>query len=123
MNNEIVTNGAGVGAKLGVIYRPVNAFRFGLAYHTPTWYSMSEIYQARIDDDLAAYIDDPDYEKGWVNPAKFTNRYDLKTPGKLVLSGATVLGSNFIFSVDYEVMNYKQMKLGVPSVSYGSKEW
>lgn len=123
LNNEIVTNGAGVGAKLGVIYRPVNAFRFGLAYHTPTWYSMSEIYQARIDDDLAAYIDDPDYEKGWVNSAKFTNRYDLKTPGKLVLSGATVLGSNFIFSVDYEVMNYKQMKLGVPSVSYGSKEW
>ena len=123
LNNEIITNGAGVGAKLGVIYRPVNSFRIGLAYHTPTWYSMSEIYQARVDDDLGAYIDDPKYEKGWVNSAKFTNHYDLKTPDKWVLSGAAVLGNSFILSADYEVMNYRNMKLSVPSGSYSSKDW
>ncbi|MDO5523041.1 MAG: outer membrane protein transport protein [Bacteroidia bacterium] len=115
LNNEITTSGAGVGAKLGVIYRPVNAFRIGLAYHTPTWYSMSEIYQARLDDDLGAFVTDPDYEKGWVNSAKFRNDYNLKTPDKWVLSAAAVLGSNFILSADYELMNYTNMKLSVPS--------
>lgn len=114
LNNELITNGAGVGAKLGIIYRPVNAFRLGVAYHTPTWYSMSEIYQARVDDDMGAYVNDPKYKKGSVNSAKFTNYYDLKSPDKWVLSGAAVLGNRFILSADYELMNYKNMKLSVP---------
>jgi len=123
LNNEIITDGAGVGAKLGVIYRPVNSFRIGLAYHSPIWYSLSEIYQARVDDDLGAYINDPKYEKGWVNSAKFTNNYDLKTPDKWVLSAAAVLGNSFILSADYELMNYKNMKLNVPSSSNDDKNW
>ena len=123
LNNEIRTNGAGIGAKLGVIYRPVNAFRIGLSYHTPTWYSMTEIYQARLDDDLGAFVNDPKYEKGWVNSAKFTNYYDLKTPDKWVLSGAAVLGNSFILSADYELMNYKNMTLSVPSGSNANKNW
>ena len=123
LNNEIITNGAGVGAKLGVIYRPVNAFRIGLAYHTPTWYSMSEIYKASIDDDLEAYVADPNYEKGRTYSAKFTNYYDLKTPDKWVLSGAAVLGNSFILSADYELMNYQNMKLSVPSGSNSDANW
>jgi len=123
LNNEVITNGAGVGAKLGIIYRPVNSIRVGLAYHSPTWYSMSEIYKARVDDDLGAYIDDPKYEKGWINSAKFTNHYDLKTPDKWVLSVAAVLGNSFILSADYEWMNYQHMKLSVPSGSNSSKGW
>ncbi|WP_436416072.1 OmpP1/FadL family transporter [Petrimonas sp.] len=113
LNNEIRTNGAGIGAKLGVIYRPVNSFRIGLAYHTPTWYSMTEIYQARVDDDLGADGGEG-YKKGWVNSGKYTNYYDLKTPDKWVLSGAAVLGNSFILSADYELMNYQNIKLSVP---------
>ncbi len=123
LNNKITTSGSGIGAKLGIIYRPVNQFRIGLAYHTPTWYSMTEIYQARLDDDLGAFVNDPKYEKGWVNSAKFTNYYDLKTPDKWVLSGAAVLGNSFILSADYELMNYKNMTLSVPSGSNANKNW
>lgn len=123
LNNEVITNGAGVGAKLGVIYRPVNSFRIGLAYHTSTWYSMSEIYKASIEDDLGAYVVDPNYEKGRTYSAKFTNYYDLKTPDKWVLSGAAVLGNSFILSADYELMNYQNMKLGVPSGSNSDPKW
>jgi len=123
LNNEIITNGAGVGAKFGVIYRPINSIRLGLAYHTPTWYSMSEIYKASIDDDLGAYVTDPNYKKGRTYSAKFTNHYDLKTPDKWVLSGAAVLGSNFILSVDYELTDYTNMKLSVPSGAYSNMSW
>lgn len=118
LNNEITTNGAGIGAKLGIIYRPVHSFRIGLAYHTPTWYSISEIYKAGMEDNLGAYVTDPDYEKGWVNSKTFSNYYELKTPDKWILSGAAVLGNNFILSADYELMNYKNMKLSVPAGNF-----
>jgi long-subunit fatty acid transport protein len=112
-----------VGAKFGAIYKPVNEFRFGLAYHTPTWYAFSETYEAQIDDDMTAYVTDPDYEPDVTSSEVFPNNYDLKTPGKIVLSAAAVLGNKFIGSVDYELVDYSKMKLMVPSGSSDDADW
>ena len=111
LSNIITSRAAGVGAKLGVIYRPVNSIRLGLAYHTPTWYSFTDDYNAILEDNVDAYVTDPKYKKGRVNSGKWVNHHDLKTPDKWVLSGAAVWGNKFILSADYEVMNYKNMKL------------
>lgn len=115
LNNEISTTGAGVGAKFGVIYRPVHSLRLGVAYHTPMRYSLSERYSGELFDDMGSYISDTDYEPGSTYSAIFTNHYDLSTPGKFVLSGAAVLANNFILSADYEVTDYRNMKLRVPA--------
>ena len=123
LSNGITTSGAGVGAKFGAIYKPVNEFRFGLAYHTPTWYAFSETYEAQIDDDMTAYVTDPDYEPGVTSSEVFSNNYDLKTPGKIVLSAAAVLVNKFICSVDYELVDYSKMKLMVPSGSSDDADW
>ena len=123
LSNWVTTSGAGVGAKIGAIYKPVNALRFGVAYHTPTWYAFSETYEAQMDDDMEAYVTDPDYEPGTTNSEVFSNNYDLKTPGKFVLSVATVLGSKFIASADYELVDYSKMKLMVPSGSSDDADW
>lgn len=123
LTNWFTTSGAGVSAKIGAIYRPVNELRLGVAYHTPTWYTMTETYEAQIDDDMGAYITDPDYKKGQTYSARFTNDYDLKTPGKLVASIATVLGGRFIASLDYELTDYSAMKLSVPSGAYEKHDW
>lgn len=122
LENDITTTGAGVGAKFGLIYRPVNELRLGLAYHTPMWYSMTEVFRAAIDDDMGAYVTDPDYEKGRTSSATFTNYYDLKTPGKIVLSAASVLGNSFILSADYELTDYSNMNLRVPA-GHSDKNW
>ena len=111
LSNGITTSGAGVGAKFGAIYKPVNEFRFGLAYHTPTWYAFSETYEAQIDDDMTAYVTDPDYEPGVTSSEVFSNNYDLKTPGKIVLSAAAVLGNKFNVSIDYELVYYTKIKM------------
>ena len=42
LTNWLTTDGAGVSAKIGAIYRPVNQLRFGISYHTPTYYAMTE---------------------------------------------------------------------------------
>ncbi len=123
LNNEVSTTGAGVGAKLGVIYRPTNMLRIGLAYHTPTWYTMQEYYQASIDDSMAPYVTDPNYEPSRTFSARFPNSYNLKTPDKWVLSLASVIGSRFILSMDYELMDYRKMELGVPDLSSDEQNW
>ena len=123
LTNWVTTSGAGVSAKLGAIYRPVNFLRLGLAWHTPTWYALTETYEAQIDDDMGAYATDPDYEPGQSYSAVFTNDYDLKTPGKFVASIAGVFGNNFIVSMDYERVDYSRMKLEVPSGSSDDPSW
>ncbi|MDD5346325.1 MAG: outer membrane protein transport protein [Proteiniphilum sp.] len=118
LTNWLTTSGAGVSAKFGAIYRPVNELRLGLAYHTPTWYALTETYKAQIDDDMGAYVTDPKYVRDITNSNSYINDYDLKTPGKLVASIATVLGGRFIASLDYEMTDYSKMKLAVPSGAY-----
>lgn len=123
MTNWLTVEGAGVGAKFGAIYRPVNALRIGLAWHTPTWYALTEVYEAQIDHNMGAYVTASGYTSKPENSGRFRNSYDLKTPGKLVASVATVLGSKFIASVDYELQNYNKMKLSVPSNSMDDPNW
>lgn len=123
LTNWLTTSGAGVSAKFGAIYRPVNFLRLGIAYHTPTWYALTETYEAQIADDMGAYISNPDYEPGDTYSAVFTNDYDLKTPGKFVASIAGVFGTKFIASLDYEMVDYSKMKLMIPSGSSDDPSW
>lgn len=114
ISNYSETKGAGVGAKLGIIYRPVNELRLGVAYHTPIYYSITESYSGRIDHDLKSYVTDANYKSDYLDSGIYTDDYNLKTPGKWVVSLAGVLARKFILSADYEMTNYKQMKLGLP---------
>ena len=124
LNNWMKVSGAGVGVKLGAIYRPVNALRIGLAWHSPVRYAMTETYQAEMLEDIQSYLPSyVNYEEGGIHSAVFTNDYDLRTPGKIVASVATVLGSNFIASVDYELKDYGNMKLKLPSNSPDDDRW
>lgn len=123
LTNWLTTSGAGVSGKFGVIYRPVSFLRLGVAYHTPTWYALTETYEAQIDDDMGAYVTNPDYEPAVTFSKVFTNDYDLKTPGKFVASIAGVFGDNFIASIDYELIDYSKMKLSVPSGAYKERGW
>ena len=123
LTNWLTTDGAGVSAKLGAIYRPVNELRIGISYHTPTYYALTETYEAEVEDDMAAYITDPDYVQDITNSRRFSNDYDMRTPGKLVASAATVLGNRFIVSVDYEMVDYSNMKLLTPSNSMDDSDW
>ena len=111
LTNWVNTSGAGVNAKMGAVYRPIHELRLGLAYHTPTWYVLSETYKAEMADDLENYVTSLDYSAGKTESARFPNDFELKTPGKLVASVATVLGNRFIASLDYEVTDYSKIKL------------
>ncbi len=118
LRNWVTSEGNGVGVKLGLIYRPIHSFRIGLSYQSPTWYSMTDIYSAEIQDDLKEYVTDANYKPGKTTSANFRNDYNFKTPDKWTASAAAVLGSNMILSLDYEFSNFKNMKYSEPTNSY-----
>lgn len=120
LTNWLVSEGNGVGVKLGLIYRPVNALRFGLSYQSPTWYSMTDRYTAEIGENVEEYVTVTDYKPGTTYSGEKRNDYNFKTPDKWTLSAAAVLSNSMILSLDYELTNYSTMKYSEPSGSrYG----
>lgn len=100
-------SGTGFNFKAGVIVKPINELRLGLAVHTPTYYNLTESSDAVVDYGYG-YTDGalkPGYTS---SPASVIN-WKLRTPWRLMASAAAVIGSNAIVSVDYEYRPYQSM--------------
>ncbi|MEE4196677.1 MAG: hypothetical protein V2I54_03460 [Bacteroidales bacterium] len=102
---ETQTNGAGVSLKLGAIYKPFDFLRIGGAFHLPTFYSLEENFNTRVD----AYYDNGDYL--WQESNTLTYEYNLTTPVKAIGSVGFQIGKIGLVDVDYEYVDYSTMKL------------
>lgn len=115
LKNVLTTEGAGINLKIGVIYRPLPSLRLGFACHTPTYYTLTDVYGFSMisygvsgseSDNVAKYIGD-----------EGATDYQLKTPGRLMYSVAWLSGKGFI-SLDWDIVDYTEMKLkdagGIP---------
>lgn len=94
LRETFTTKGAGINAKFGVIYKPVEYFRLGLAVHTPTWYSFEDSYNGSMDVNLENYRTTPGTTSAWVTGILGyvpTYKYELITPWKAMISGSYVL--------------------------------
>ena len=117
IENLQTVNGTGFNVKLGLIFKPVNEFRLGLAVHTPTWYHLTYNTNAWTDYGLGQIEDDGYYTidsmVGDENPYATTgNGYwdmKLKSPWRLMASAAGVIGGRFIISADYVYEAYPKM--------------
>lgn len=123
------TNGTGVGAKFGIVVRPIKALRIGLAVHTPTYYSLSYAYEARIESicDSAGsnpngytLIDNKLYSDAR-SPELVDNgqyRWELSTPTRLLAGISYTIGKYAVISADYEYDLYRTMRLTDAPVDY-----
>lgn len=106
LSNYRRVTGNGFNFKIGAIVKPINEFRFGIAVHTPTYYNLSDSYDAAMDYSYSSNIKDG---------TAFTNfaYYDwkLRTPWKMIVSAAGVIGGRFILSADYEFAAYENMRI------------
>jgi len=96
--------GTGVNLKLGLIFKPINEFRLGLAVHTPTWYSLHTQYRADLDFGADNGVQASDY----TDYALYD--WNLRSPWRLMVGAAGVIGGRGIISVDYEYQAYNDMK-------------
>lgn len=107
--NQMQTDGTGWQVKAGLIFKPVQELRIGVAYHSPTWYNMTDYYRA----DMTSFRESGNQ---YVTSTKDNNGdaisdYKFRTPDKWVFSLAGVIAKRAIISADYELTNYSSMNL------------
>lgn len=107
LSNGYAVSGTGFNYKLGVIFRPIQQLRLGIAMHTPTWYSMEESFLGTVDYAYGNNIGTGYRQTN--NGYTAYNNYNFNTPWRLIASAA-VVGERFILSADYEWANYQGMK-------------
>lgn len=110
-------HGTGFSYKLGVIVKPIQELRFGLAFHTPTFYNLEESYNGTHLDYY--YPFETKDHTTWANDGySAVNSFNFRTPWRVIASVAGVIGSKFIISADYEWAGYKGMRYSEAD-SYG----
>lgn len=113
LGNSRNINGTGFNLKLGLIFKPINEIRIGVAFHSPTWYTLSNNAVGDVDyyfastnanggvDEISGY----EYtDNGYYN-------FRLNTPWKFMVGAAGVIGSSAIISADYEYQAYNKMTM------------
>ncbi len=107
------TTGTGFNFKFGGIAR-LGSIRLGAALHTPTFYSLKDVYTTSMRSDLDL---DPETYPGYTESNKFAEsptgnfKYELNTPLKAIGSLGLVFGTAGLISVDYEYTDYTNARL------------
>jgi hypothetical protein len=106
--SSLRTSGTGYNLKIGAIFRPVDAVRLGLAVHSPTFYNFRDNFETWMESSIT-YEDGSD---SYSESSPFLDyEYSLETPFKAVLSGAVILGTKGLISMDYEYIDYGKARL------------
>ena len=116
MDNYSSVDGTGYGFNLGVIARPSDYLRVGVAYNSPTWYKLTNYYSAESGTRIHDYFTDKngnktDLDKTTHTDDKVYTDYKMHSPDRWIFSVAGILGQTALISVDYELTNYKNMRL------------
>lgn len=117
LTENLTTTGSGINFKLGMIYRVHDFVRVGGAVHTPTYYDLSDKWDAKLN---------ADYEDTLFNFASDIglNDYSIVTPFKAIGSFAILFGKAGLFSFDYEFVDYSLARIsgtGANNYSYSSE--
>ena len=101
-NDNFRTTGIGFNGKIGVIYRPKEYLRLGLAVQTPSYMILND----RRSSSLSASLENPVYNAS-VNSGTFTNGTDGKAKYTQMSPWRAMLSASYVFR---EVANVKKQR-------------
>lgn len=105
LNKSLETHGSGVNFKLGFIVRPTGFLRIGIAYQSPTWLHLSDIYSSKLtrfdDNGTSSAKSSPD--------GNFD--YQITTPMKVTGSATFTLNKILMINADLDYLNYSNGRL------------
>ena len=109
-------SGTGINFKIGAIYRPTPSLRIGMAFHTPTSYSLERDYQAFMGTNFSRSENSNDGDLTPVLSDKGENAWDMNSPSRLMFGLSYTFGNMALLSVDYERTWYNGIRMqGVPN--------
>lgn len=101
------TQASGINGRLGVIFRPINNFRIGATYQTPTWMHVEDNYA----ENLYTTISGEPLATG--DAISYPYKYRLRTPAKGSLGASYVFGGQAIFSADVDFVDYSSTRFSM----------
>ena len=127
---SVNVNGAGMGAKFGVVARPTKWLRVGLALHTPSYYSVTYSYSASLTSVANSIGDNPygwDVIDGNVYADEKTPtlkdsdeyRWRFTTPTRILTGVSFTIGQYAVISADYQYDAYRGLKLNYAPADTG----
>ncbi len=105
-NQTLETSGSGINVKAGLIYKPADAFRLGIAIHSPTWYTLVDEYSTSIKSDLEDGV-----IRDYTGPVFIPFDYTISTPFRVITSLGLIIGKQLAFNADYEFNDYSQGRI------------
>jgi hypothetical protein len=120
-NESLQTKGVGINAKLGVIFKPVENLRLGLAFHTPTAYQLTDEYTAQVITDLEGYGSGPKVKQqsstDLTDGQPLESKYNMTTPWRAIFSASYLFGGGMedvqkqqgFITADIEYVDYKSI--------------
>jgi hypothetical protein len=114
VDETLHTTGFGFNIKLGAIYKPSEFWRLGLAFHTPTFFTLTDSYETSITADVEKGSLLSDYSLDYTNNEPSEFKYSYLTPFKAIGSISYVLREiqdvtrqKGFLTLDVEYVNYK----------------
>ena len=118
----MVVDGSGIGAKFGIVVRPVAPLRIGFALHTPTYFSVAYRYSASLSSTALNAGDNP-AECEVINGNVFADemtpvlqdggeyRWRFTAPTRLLAGISYTIGQYAIISADYQYDAYRSLRM------------
>ncbi len=103
-SQNITSTGSGVNFKIGIIVKPIDWLRIGVALHTPTSITMKDTYNNTMSADLDSVKHDQASPQGSFD-------YTIITPYRAIGSVGFVISKNALLNVDYEYLDYTYAQL------------
>lgn len=124
VDESLSIRGSGVNLTAGLIYRPVDAVQFGASIVTPTYYQITDTYNATVSTNWNNfdYYGDRSLILNNLQPATFdqplVSNYSLTTPFKANAGLTVFVGKYGFITGDAEFVNYSNAKYADTSL-YG----
>jgi hypothetical protein len=105
--NTLRTQGLGINGKFGMIYRPIEQLRIGIAAHTPTRNTLEDLYDVSMVSNFAGgqqYVEEsPDDNAGF--------KYIISSPWRVTTGISGIVKNLGFLSFDYEWVDYSQAEV------------
>ena len=104
-----VTEGSGVSGKLGIIFKPQDAIRFGLNFVAPTFYNIKDDFSESLNADYRR-ANGSSFDKSKNEEELYQTDYRLRTPYKLNGGLAVIINKFGLLSGDVEYVDYSSIR-------------
>jgi len=121
-NENLTTNGVGINAKFGIIYRASQAVRVGAAIHSPSFYALTDTYSTGVIYEFQEGANGiRSDEKTQDSPGTFN--YNFRTPFKVVGSAAFIIGRSGFVHGEVEYLDYGKSSYNFDNPSVADIEY